>query len=159
MTLREITYQADGVSLRGYLADGSRGATVPGILVAHEAPGMNDHVKGRAQALADLGYIALALDLYGSAGFPLEEARSRHAELMSAPGLIFRRASAALDVLARSPNVDPSRLAAIGFCQGGITALELARGGPPVRCAVGFHPGLKRPAGSPEGPITARVLM
>lgn len=50
-------------------------------------------------------------------------------------------------------------MAAIGFCQGRITALELARGGAPVRCVVGFHPGLKRPAGSPDGPIEAKVLM
>lgn len=65
MTLRAISYEADGVSLLGYLADGSCGAPAPGILVAHEAPGMNDHVKARAQALADLGYVAFALDRLG----------------------------------------------------------------------------------------------
>lgn len=159
MMLRPIRYDADGLTMTGYLADGSRGRRVPGILIAHEAPGMSDHVQTRASALADLGYVAFALDMYGAAGIPLEEARGRHAELMSTSGLMFRRAHAALEVLARQPGVDAGRLAAIGFCQGGITSLELARGGAPVRCAVGFHPGLKRPAGSPDGAIAAKVLM
>jgi dienelactone hydrolase len=84
---------------------------------------------------------------------------ARHTELMSTPGLIFKRAQAALDVLVNQPRIDGARLAAIGFCQGGITALELARGGAPIRCAVGFHPGLTRPAGSPDGKITTKILM
>ena len=120
---------------------------------------MGDHVQSRARALADLGFVAFALDMYGVAGLPLDEARVLHAELMSTPGLMYRRARAALEVLAGQPMVDPGRLAAIGFCQGGITSLELARGGAPIRCAVGFHPGLKRPAGSPDGAIGAKVLM
>lgn len=159
MTLRAIQYEAGGATLTGYLADDTRGEPVPGILVAHEAPGMNDHVKARAQSLADHGYVAFALDLYGAAGFPQDEAMSRHTAMMSTPGLMFRRAAAALAVLTEQPSVDRDRLAAIGFCQGGITALELARGDPSIRCAIGFHPGLKRPAGSPDGPIAAKVLM
>jgi dienelactone hydrolase len=62
-------------------------------------------------------------------------------------------------VLAIQKNVDAGRLAAIGFCLGGVTVLELARHGAPIKCAGGFHPGLKRPAGSPDGMITAKVLM
>jgi dienelactone hydrolase len=72
---------------------------------------------------------------------------------------MVRRAAAGLDLLRAQPRVDGARLAAIGFCQGGITALELARAGAPIRAAIGFHPGLKRPAGSPDGPIAAEVLM
>ena len=159
MALRPIRYDAGGLTMTGYLADGSGGRRAPGILIAHEAPGMSEHVQVRAAALADLGYVAFALDMYGAAGFPLEEAMGRHAELMSTPGLIYSRARAALDLLASQPGVDPSRLAAIGYCQGGVTSLELARGGAPIRCAVGFHPGLKRPAGSPDRPIAAKVLM
>jgi dienelactone hydrolase len=157
--MRAIEYSADEIMMTGYLADGSSGSQAPGILVAHEGPGMNDHIKARTQALAELGYIAFALDLYGEANFPLETVRSRHAELMNTPGAILRRATAALKVLSVSANVDPARLAAIGFCQGGMTVMELARGGTPIRCAVGFHPGLKRPAGSLNGPISAKVLM
>lgn len=155
-----VEYKADGLSLTGYLADGSKGKRVPGVLVAHEALGINDHIKSRAQALADLGYVAFAADLYGAANLTLEQAGPRHTELMAAPGAIFKRASAALRVLSSHQSVDDDRLAAIGFCQGGITALELARGGAPIRAAVGFHPGLMRPAGSPESKkITAKILM
>jgi dienelactone hydrolase len=154
-----IKYTADGISMTGYLANGASGKRAPGILVAHEALGVNDHVKARAQALAEIGYVAFALDLYGEANLPLETARARHAELMAMPGAIFRRASAALQVLSSHQSVDNDRLAAIGFCQGGITALELARGGTPIRAAIGFHPGLMRPAGSQDGKISAKVLM
>jgi dienelactone hydrolase len=159
MSLRAIDYQSDGVRLRGYLANGGEGIDAPGVLVAHEAPGVGDHVKARAERLADLGYVAFALDLYGQEGFPLEESMTRHTELMSAPGLLFKRANAALELLSDQQGVDRDRLAAIGFCQGGVTVLELARGGAPIRCAVGFHPGLMRPAGSLDAPIKAKVLM
>jgi dienelactone hydrolase len=157
--MKAIQYVADGLSMTGYLADGSAGKRAPGVLVAHEALGVNDHVKARTQALADMGYVAFALDMYGEADFPPEGARARHAALMEAPGAMFRRASAALQVLSRHEHVDASRLAAIGFCQGGITAMELARGGAPILAAIGFHPGLLRPAGSGEGKISAKVLM
>jgi len=159
MSLQAIEYESDGTRLRGYLADGSGGRAAPAILVAHEAPGVGDHVRARAQRLANLGYVAFALDLYGEEGFPLDEAMRRHSEMMSTPGLVFRRACAALDVLLSRPGVDPARVAAIGFCQGGVTVLELARGGAPIRCAIGFHPGLVRPAGSHDGPVEAKVLM
>ena len=157
--LRPIDYQSNGVRLKGYLADGSRGVPSPGVLVAHEAVGINDHTKERAQALAELGYVAFALDLCGEQGFPVEEATARHVELMSKSGLLLERAQAGLDVLTGSPGVDPRRLAAIGYCQGGIAAVELARSGAPLRCAVGFHPGLTRPTGSPDGHFQAKVLM
>jgi dienelactone hydrolase len=159
MSLRAIEYQSDGVRLRGYLAEGGNGIAAPGVLVAHEAPGVGDHVKARAERLADLGYVAFVLDLYGKEGFPLDEAMDRHAELMSTPGLLFKRANAALELLSDLRGVDSDRVGAIGFCQGGVTALELARGGTPIRCAVGFHPGLMRPAGSLDRQIKAKVLM
>lgn len=155
---RIIEYSHQGVTLRGHLF-AAAGNMAPGVLVAHEAPGLNEHVKARAQALAAIGYTAFALDLYGEEGFPLSEALERHASLMSSPGLIRARAEAALDVLASSNDVDSSRLSAIGFCQGGITALELARAGVPIRSVAGFHPGLTRPAGSSDHAIGARILM
>lgn len=155
---RTIEYLHEGVTLRGHVFVAPVN-TAPGVLVAHEAPGLNEHVKARAQALAAIGYTAFALDLYGEEGFPLDEALERHASLMASPGLIRARAEAALNVLESSPNVDGSRLSAIGFCQGGITALELARAGAPIRSVVGFHPGLTRPAGSADRAIEARILM
>jgi len=156
--LEPIDYRDGEARLTGWFAP-PPAPPAPGVLVAHQAPGMGPHVKGVAERLAELGYAAFALDLYGGEGFPMDEARALHERMMTEPGLMLRRASAALDVLRARPEVDPERLAAIGFCQGGITALELARAGAPIRAAVGFHPGLKRPAGSRDGPIAAKVLM
>jgi len=157
MPLAAIDYEADGVRMRGYFA-AAASPSAPGVLVAHEAPGMSEHVQHCAERLAQLGYAAFALDLYGEP-FSYEQAMQRHQGMMNTPGRMLRRARAALDTFASQPGVDPARLGVIGFCQGGITAMELARAGAPVRCAVGFHPGLVRPAGSSDGPIAAKVLM
>ncbi|AJY41658.1 dienelactone hydrolase family protein [Burkholderia humptydooensis] len=159
MEIRSIAYECEGIKLTGYFADGAPNTKKPAILIAHEAFGINDHVRARTRRLAELGYAAFALDMYGAEGFSMPEAIRRHIALMSAPGLMYARANAALGVLMEQPGVDRERVAAIGFCQGGISALELARGGAPIRCAVGFHPGLMRPAGSQDQPLHAKVLM
>jgi dienelactone hydrolase len=145
--------------LTGYLAMPETDRPVPGVLVAHDASGVNDHVNSRAAALAELGYAAFALDLYGVRGLPRDEMVVRHTELVESPGLLRERATAGLRTLASQPLVDASRLAAIGFCQGGITVLELARAGEPILAAVGFHPGYMRPKGSLDGQIAAKILM
>jgi dienelactone hydrolase len=159
MELISHTYEVDGVQLTGVLADGVAQSSAPGILLAHEAPGITDHIKTRATALADRGYVVFALDMYGQENLPLEEAREQSHRLMLDARLMRRRARAALDVLASQPACDATKLAAVGFCLGGIVALELARDRSPIRCAVGFHPSLKRPVGSVPGAIDAKVLM
>jgi dienelactone hydrolase len=159
MDLVARTYEVDGVPLTGFSADGARGNSAPGILLAHESLGLTAHVKERARMLAARGYVAFALDMYGRTDLSIDEARQQSHRLMSDGALLRRRARAALDVLASQPHCDATKLAAIGFCLGGIVALELARDRAPIRCAVGFHPGLMRPIGSANGPITAKVLM
>src|SRR3954470_9107326 len=100
MSLRPIAYEAGGVALTGYLADGSGGRPAPGVLVAPEAMGLGELCKAKAEALAQEGYVAFALDPYGATGLSVEEAR-RHASLvMTTPGLMHARTAAALDVLA-----------------------------------------------------------
>ena len=89
MTLRPIEYQADGVRLTGFLADGSKGGPVPGVLVAHESPGVTEHVKERALALSEEGYVAFALDLFGAHDLTLEEARRHSSLVMTTPGLMY----------------------------------------------------------------------
>jgi dienelactone hydrolase len=159
MDLTHHHYTVDGCRLSGFLVDGVRSGKAPGILVAHEAPGLTGHVKERAQMLAERGYIAFALDMYGATNLTLDEARKRSEGLMGDARLLRRRARAALELLAGHEHCDPSKMAAIGFCLGGIVALELARDQAPIRCAVGFHPGLMRPRGSTTGKIAAKVLM
>jgi dienelactone hydrolase len=157
--LRAVEYSSGDVRLTGYLAEPEGTRKAPGLLVAHEAIGMNDHVKDRARQLAERGYLAFAIDLYGAESLSLEEARPRSAELLQTPGLLLKRARAGLDMLMAQPRVDTRRLAAIGFCQGGSTILELARNRAPLLAAIGFHPGFQRPPGSPTNPIAAKVLM
>ncbi len=158
MDEQELTYTADGIPMTGILVDGSRGRPAPGVLVAHEAPGRDARMTDWAHKLAGCGYVALAMDLYG-APFSLEEAMPRHEAMMATPGLMLARADAALNALAAHPSVDSDRLAAIGFCQGGTVAAELARAGAPIGAAIGFHPGLQRAAGSLDAPIGAKLLM
>lgn len=164
MNEREVTYQSGGVTMTGYLVDGSRNRPAPGVLIAHEGLGRDERMTVWARKLAGQGYVALALDLYGEPfpcgdPFSFEKMIERHDQMMAADGLMRTRATAALDTLAAQPNVDRTRLAAIGFCQGGIVATELARAKAPILCAIGFHPGLKRPVGSVDGPIEAKLLM
>src|SRR5579864_9648507 len=148
MELVACTYEVDDVRLTGFVADGASEGSVPGILVAHEGPGITAHIKERARRLAERGYVAFALDMYGQIDPPIDEARKISQRLMSDAGLMRRRARAALDLLASHEHCDATRLAAVGFCLGGIVALELARDRAPIRCAVGFHPGFMRPIGS-----------
>ncbi len=159
MDLLACTYDVDDVHLTGFLADGATRGSVPGVLLAHEAPGVTAHVKERARMLAECGYVAFALDMYGHVNLPIEEAREQSHRLMTDAALMRRRARAALGVLASHAHCDATKLAAVGFCLGGVVALELARDRAPIRCAVGFHPGFMRPIGSATGPIAAKVLM
>ena len=134
--------------MRGFLAydDGLKGKR-PGVLVVHEWWGLNDFARERAVKLAGLGYVALAADMYGGGATTRdrEEAGKLAGALLRNPDLLRARAQAALKVLAADPRVDPKRLAAIGFCFGGTTVLELAYSGADLAGVVSFHGGLPRP--------------
>jgi dienelactone hydrolase len=142
MRTNDITYKSGDKALTGYLADGSKGRKAPGILVCHQGGGLRDHEKERARMLAELGYVAFALDMYGTIATKIEEAMPLMSALVQNPPELRARARAGLDVLKSQPNVDTSRLAAIGFCFGGGTVIELARAMPELACVVAFHPGL-----------------
>jgi dienelactone hydrolase len=157
-----IPYVAEGVEMVGYLAvaEPAAGPARPGVLLLHEGGGQDDNVRQRADRLADLGFVAFALDYLGDGRqHVLAEAQARLGELMADPMAARRLAVAGYEILVAQPAVDAGRVAAAGFCFGGAMALELARAGVPLRAAIGFHPGFI--AGSPSGsaPITASVLM
>jgi dienelactone hydrolase len=127
----------------GYLAfDDSFEGKRPGVLVLPEWWGLNDYVKGRADQLAQMGYVAFAADMYGD-GFVTDEPKvaAEHAGKLRGSTLLADRAKAALDQLAAVAQVDKSRLAAIGFCFGGSAAQVLAYSGAPVIGIVSFHGG------------------
>lgn len=140
-----LNYEVDGLTMRGELfidpaIDGPR----PGILVFPEAFGLGKHALSRAERLAGLGYAALACDLYGDR-LVLDDMNTlmeRMGAIRAQPKGTFNRANAGLDALLTRPEVDPKRIAAIGYCFGGTMAFELARGGADIVAAVGFHSGL-----------------
>lgn len=155
----EISYQIDGKTYTGFLADGSNDRKVPGIVVAHEGGGMTGHPKQRANMLAELGYVAFAMDTFGEKITSREQAMATIGALMSDLPTLRKRARTALDVVKAQPAVDAKRTAAIGFCFGGTTVLELARSGADVACVVGFHSGLQTSAPQDAKNIKCKVLV
>ena len=159
MLTKEVEYTSAGRSLTGYLADGSNGAKAPGILVCHQGGGMRDHEKQRARMLAERGYVAFALDLYGEA----PASRERMGELMdscvNSSALWDELILAGLAQLKAQASVDSARLAAIGFCFGGMTVLEAVRATTELKCVVAFHPGLTRQRESDPRPVSGKVMV
>lgn len=158
---KAVPYEDGGVPLEGYLAyDDSAKGKVPGVLVVHEWWGLNDYVKGRARQLAALGYVAFALDMYGK-GVVATDAKKASAlagQFYGSP-LMATRARAGLDVLLNTGIVDPSRVAAIGYCFGGSTVQALAYSGAPLAGIVSFHGGLIPVPGDAPAKTKAKILI
>jgi dienelactone hydrolase len=158
----EVRYKDGETEMIGLLAwpkqaQGKR----PGILVVHEWWGRVSFADEQAKKLAEMGYVALAADIYGqhrTAKDP-QEAGALAGSFKNNPELFRRRLQAALQVLARHPQVDAARLAAIGFCFGGTGVLELARSGAPVRGVVSFHGGLSTRLPAEPGKIQGKILV
>lgn len=157
-----VDYRAGPDVLKGYLAYGtSTEGRRPGVLVVHEWWGQNDFSRARADALARLGYTALALDMFGDgrqAEHPDDAARLA-GEVYNDLDTAQVRFMAAYDLLRNHPTVDPQRIAAIGFCFGGGVALEMARRGVPLRGVVSFHGSLAGAVPAHQGVVKARLLV
>lgn len=159
---KTVDYRQGGTTLEGYLAyDDSIKGQRPGVLVIHEWTGLGPYEKMRAEQLAGLGYVAFAADIYGKGVRPStpELAAKEAAKYRGADrSLIRARAAAGLDQLAKFPQVDPNRLAVIGYCFGGTAALELARSGANLLGTVSFHGGLDTPNPGDAKHIHGKVL-
>jgi dienelactone hydrolase len=156
-----IEYKHGDTVLEGYLAyDDATTGKRPGVLVVHEWYGHNPYARKRAEQLARLGYVAFALDMYGKGVLAKnpDEAGKLAATYKNDRKLMRARARAGLDVLLKQPQVDPKRVAAIGYCFGGTTALELARDGADIAGVVSFHGGLSTPTPDDARNIKAKVL-
>lgn len=141
MNTETFQYKDGSTVCIGYLACPGTPGPHPGILIAHEGPGLNDHARSRAKMIAELGYVALAADLYGNGqiGKSPDETMALMSPLRDDPPRLRARVRAGLDALANLPQVDEFRLGAIGYCFGGLAVLELARSGAPVAATVSFH--------------------
>ena len=161
MEERDVAYAAEGLDLVGLLVLPDGDDQRPGVLVCHEGPGLSDHERDVARRLAELGYVAFALDYQGG-GKPLtdrDEMRQRVGALLGDAELTRALGRAGLAQLVAEPRVDTARLAAIGFCFGGTMSLELARDGADLAAVVGFHSGLAAQRPDDAKNIRGRVLV
>jgi len=157
-----ILYRDGDQELEGFVAKPEKvKGKVPGILIIHDWSGLDGYEKRRARMLARLGYVAFAADIYGKGVRPKEreEKAAESSKYKSDPPLYRSRLQASLDELRAQPNVDPQRIAAIGYCFGGTGVLELARSGADIAGVVSFHGGLDTNAPAKPGDIKASVLV
>ncbi|MCG3118116.1 MAG: hypothetical protein ALAOOOJD_00255 [bacterium] len=158
----EVTYTANGITMKGYLAydDAIKGKR-PGVLVVHEWWGHNEYARKRARMLAGLGYIALAVDMYGDgkqAAHPDDAGKFASAVMQNMEDA-KARFMAALDLLNKNPHTDPARIAAIGYCFGGGVVLHMARLGVDLKGVVSFHGSYDTQTPAQAGKVKAKVLV
>ena len=157
-----VLYKDGTAELEGFLAyDDSAKGPRPGVLVIHDWTGLQDYTKSRATQLAELGYVAFAADIYGKGVRPTDpkECAVQAGTYKNDLPLLRRRVLLGLDQLKKKSGVDTAKLAAIGYCFGGTSVLELARSGADVRGVVSFHGGLSTTKPAKPGDIKARILV
>jgi len=158
----DVSYTVDGMTMKGYVVyDASVQGPRPGVLVVHEWWGQNEYARHRADMLAELGYTALALDMYGEgrhAHHP-DEAGKMSGEVFKNFETAKARFNAALDLLKKNPNVIPEKVAAVGYCFGGAIVLNMARQGIPLRGVVSFHGNYAAVKPAEKGTVTAKMLV
>ena len=163
VVMEAVAYEHDGTALEGVLAyDENQSGKRPGILVIHEWWGLDTHPKERARRLAELGYVAFCVDMYGKGKLTDDPAQAKEwaTAFYSDPhGFGRKRILAGLEVLRKDPRVDPERIGAIGFCYGGSVALELAWSGADVDGVVVFHGNLIAPPEADAKSVKAAVLV
>jgi dienelactone hydrolase len=159
---KTIEYKEGDTVFEGYLAwDDAAKEKRPGILIAHGKRGINDFFEGRARELARLGYVAFAADMYGKGVRPQgdEESSAQSVQLKKDRTLTRRRIQAAYKMLTANASVDTAKLGIIGYCMGGMVALELGRGGTPVQAIALFHGSLDTPTPQDAKNIKGRLLV
>ncbi len=157
-----VDYKEGSTQLEGYLVyDDSVKGPRPGVLVVHNWMGITDETKSKADALAGLGYTAFAADIYGKDVHPKDanEAGAQAGKYKADRSLLRKRVNAGLMTLEKQKNVDTKRIAAIGYCFGGTTALELGRSGAAIKSIATFHAGLDSPKPADGANIRAKVLV
>ncbi len=159
---QKIEYRDQDVVLEGYCAyDDSAPVKKPAVIVAHDWSGRNDFACQKAEELAELGYVGFALDMYGKGllGKSNEEKQSLMMPLLNNRDLLRRRVLAALETVSRLDYVNTAKIGAIGFCFGGLCALDLARADVDVRGVVSFHGNLTPPPGKNPTPTRTKILV
>jgi len=162
LTEREVVYNSDSTTLKGFLVyDKNIKGKRPGVLVVHEWWGLNDYARKRVRMLAELGYTAFALDMYGdgkTAAHP-EDAQKFAGEIFTNVKMGEERFLAAYDFLKDQETVDPNNIAAVGYCFGGAVVLHMARIGMDLKAVASFHGGIQAITPAEEGKVKAFILV
>ena len=155
-----IVYRDGDARLNGFLAiDADRAGTRPGVLVVHGGAGLDDHARGRARRFAESGFVVLACDMYGEGVTGNRERIMHHiGHLRNNRAALVRRVQSAIEILASRPQVD-GRIAAVGYCFGGMIVLEYARAGSMISGAVSVHGSLETTGAAEPSSIRARILV
>ncbi|MDH5512518.1 MAG: dienelactone hydrolase family protein [Gammaproteobacteria bacterium] len=157
-----VEYRSNGTVHKGYMVyDDAVTAKRPGVLVVHEWWGHDQHARNSARKLAEAGYVALALDMYGDgkqAHHP-EDAGKFSGEVRKNLPLMKSRFEAGMKLLQKQSRVDAGRVAAIGYCFGGSVVLEMARAGENLRGVASFHGSLRTENPAKTGMVRAKVLV
>jgi dienelactone hydrolase len=155
-----IVYRDGDARLNGFLAiDADRAGTRPGVLVVHGGAGLDDHARGRARRFAESGFVVFACDMYGEGVTGNRELTIRHiGDLRNNRTALVRRVQSAIEILSSRPEVD-GRIAAVGYCFGGMIVLEYARGGTAISGVVSVHGSLETTTPAEASSIRARILV
>ena len=157
-----LKYEVNGRTMESVLFfDDSQTGKRPAVILYPEAFGLSEHTKEKARRVAELGYVALASDLFGGSATvsTMDEVMAFIGPMMQDPLITRAYAEAGLNALIARPEVDSSKLAGMGFCFGGTAALELARGGADVKGVAGFHSGLTTARPEDAKNIKGKVLV
>lgn len=162
VTMQTIEYKAGDTNLKGYAAwNPQLKGKLPVVLIVHEWWGNNQYSKDRALQLAEMGYLAFAIDMYGD-GKTTDDPKQAEAWMTatrSKMATVTERIRAACDRAKSLPQADPDRMGAIGYCFGGMIVLEMARQHLPVKAVVSFHGGLLTDNPEATRDVTAKILV
>lgn len=162
MKTETIEYKVGDTTCKGYLAyDDSSETKRPGVIVVHEWWGLTDYPKRRAEQLAQLGYVAFCPDMFGDGKTTSDpkEAERLITELGKTPDVASARRQAAFDQLKKQPQVDATRIGAMGYCFGGAQALAMARSGMDLKGVVSFHGALGTSSPAKKDAVKAKILV
>lgn len=160
MRTEYIEYKDGDTTLEAFVTYQETELKKPAVLVAHDWTGRNQFAMDKAEALADLGYVGVAIDMYGKGklGCNHEENNALMTPFIEDRAKLRKRIKAGLDITLTHPQVDPGNIGAIGFCFGGLCVLDLARSGVDIRGAVSFHGLLNAPEQLANENIKAKIL-
>jgi dienelactone hydrolase len=160
ITTTAVEYTTGGVTCEGlHVVESTKAGKLPSVLIIHQWTGVSENEKMRAKMLAELGYNVFVADIYGKGIRPQPPESGKEAGKYKTDRKLYReRLLAGLEQLRKTPQADPTQIAAIGYCFGGTGVIELARSGAMVKGIVSFHGGLDSPAPADGKNIKGKVL-